>query len=68
MVVMEGKGVSKDRKGKAQGMYKSQQFTWRQCAEGKPAGEVGKENWSQSREDIENKAEPGLHPGCRWGC
>ena len=56
---MEGKGVSKDRNGKAQGMYKSQQFTWRQCAEGKPAGEVGKENWSQSREDIENKAEPG---------
>ena len=65
---MEGEGISKDRGGNAQGMYKSQQFTWRQCAEGKLAGEVGKKNWSQSREDMENKAEPRLHPRYRWGC
>ena len=68
MVAMEGKGISTDRERKAQGMYKNQQFIWRQCAEGEPAGEVGKKNWSQSTEDMENKAEPGLHPGCRWGC
>lgn len=65
---MERGGISKDRDGKAQVMCQSQQLTWRQCAEGKPAGEVGKKNWSQSREDMENKAEPRLHPGCRWGC
>lgn len=39
-------------------MYKVQQLSAGGEHEGEVAGKVGKKSWSQSREDLEHKAQP----------